>query len=261
MLFEMPRLPSGSWLRIAKRTIVFSIAVIAIAEIGSCWAGYLVNGKISWIDIGFAFAFGAGIAAPILIYLSIIIEKLRHANDQLEQLARVDGLTGALTRTAFAQAVQNEMYPQTSSEDCDSLLVIDIDNFKSINDQYGHNEGDHALILIARAIRQILRPTDSFGRLGGEEFGVFVKNVTMSEALSIAERLRVAIASIEFAPKGAPQKITASIGIAPAQGGLAFTQLYKMSDECLYRAKRNGRNRIESLFVGDIRPTTNPAAA
>jgi len=124
------------------------------------------------------------IGAPLFFYLSLRIRGLEIANVRLGRVARMDSLTACLNRGAFAARVDSWMRKPALTGG--ALLVIDADKFKSINDLYGHDLGDEALTIIARAIRSILRSGDIVGRLGGEEFGVFLPGASHNQAQVVA---------------------------------------------------------------------------
>jgi diguanylate cyclase (GGDEF)-like protein len=122
------------------------------------------------------------------------------------------------------------------------VIVIDIDHFKRINDNYGHDVGDDVLIEMATLIREHLRTADSFGRWGGEEFLVIAPEIGISRAVLLAERLRTIIEHHSF---GIDQRLTASFGVTGYRAGDTVDSLVKRADIALYRAKQSGRNRVE----------------
>jgi len=122
-----------------------------------------------------------------------------------------------------------------------SILMMDIDHFKAVNDTYGHKEGDRVIIGIAGIIRECSRTTDFTGRYGGEEFIVIMPETKENEAWDFAERLRLTIEKNDF---GKPSPITVSGGVKSCSSGSAG-ELVEACDKLLYQAKRNGRNRIE----------------
>ena len=141
------------------------------------------------------------------------------------------------------------------------FLVVDADRFKSINDKFGHAYGDEALKLISAALEKSVRSYDIVGRIGGEEFAVFLPNVSTKDALYIADRLRRAVASSEFKPKGARYDLSVSVGGVIYHQATAFTELFKAADANLYAAKEQGRNRSIITPLDGCYPTRedNPA--
>ena len=126
-------------------------------------------------------------------------------------------------------------------DDKGALLVIDVDFFKKINDNFGHQKGDIALIEIAASLEQTIRKSDLSGRPGGEEFAVFLSKVNSKQAIKIAEKMRRAVEQIQF--EGLPT-LTISVGIVMARGGENISELVNIADQRMYLAKRNGRNRV-----------------
>jgi diguanylate cyclase (GGDEF)-like protein len=122
------------------------------------------------------------------------------------------------------------------------MILIDIDHFKSFNDTYGHLIGDEVLVKLAKTINKITRKTDTFGRWGGEEFIMVLPNTTKENAAIVAEHLRLDVEKIKHPIAGG---ITASFGVAQYEEGDNEESLYIKSDEALYKAKENGRNRVE----------------
>ena len=166
--------------------------------------------------------------------------------EKLRELATTDGLTKIFNRHHFFELSSREFERTKRYGTPLSILILDIDHFKSINDTYGHDIGDRALIRLAEVITTNLRNSDIFGRIGGEEFAVLLPNTDLTSAVSVAERLRqnVEITPVTF--DNGRLHVSVSIGIAQANAdSMALTDLFKASDGALYKAKENGRNRIE----------------
>lgn len=184
------------------------------------------------------------LAGPLLFVLLRQARALAIARDEMAALAMTDGLTGVLNRGAFTMLVEAYLdQVNTSSGSGGSLLMIDADHFKSINDAFGHSAGDEALRGIAQGIRSVLRPTDLVGRLGGEEFGVFLPASTSTQASCIAERIRATIRSLPF-PSGEQNLLSVSIGGVSFHGEGSYERLSKIADRHLYLAKDGGRDRV-----------------
>ncbi len=189
------------------------------------------------------------LAVPFFTLLTLKLRELAIANHKLNDLASIDALTGCLNRRAFTAGVERAL-----GRDGGALLAIDADRFKSVNDRFGHEAGDEALRLLAGAIRASVRDSDLVARLGGEEFGVFLGRAPQARALEVAERIRSAVASAPFSPNGTRHPLSVSIGCAIAEEGADFAKLFRAADECLYTAKRNGRNRIELAKTPALAP-------
>ncbi|AVF04254.1 GGDEF domain-containing protein [Devosia sp. I507] len=169
-------------------------------------------------------------------------EQLRAANEQLQRLAATDWLTGCLNRGAFTKRVSHALTEPSASG---ALLILDIDHFKAINDNHGHDRGDDALRLIARTFTSVCGPQTLVGRVGGEEFGIFLPGASAAEASNWAETIRNAIAQLTFRATGSHCPLSVSVGVATFQGRTDFRALYRRADAGLYRAKSAGRDRIE----------------
>lgn len=190
------------------------------------------------------------IGAPLFFYFSLRIRGLVIANVRLGRVARTDSLTACLNRGAFTGRI-DAWLRDPSIYHCGALLMIDADNFKSINDLYGHDVGDEALTIIARAIRAVLRNGDIVGRMGGEEFGVFLPGITQHQAQLVAERIRLAVSAAEFRPHGEQRQLSVSIGGAAFSQTTSFAQLFRIADQRLYGAKHAGRNTANVVEIDD----------
>src|SRR5690606_2231985 len=113
-----------------------------------------------------------------------------------------------------------------------------------INDRFGHQCGDSALMLIARTIQNSLRPGDLVGRIGGEEFGVFLPKAGIDQAAIVAERIRAQISEIEFPPDTTSHALSVSVGGVSFEGKTAYDDIFRVADQCLYSAKAGGRNQV-----------------
>jgi diguanylate cyclase len=186
-----------------------------------------------------------GLAVPMLLFLTIKLRELAIAQFELAKLASTDGLTSVLNRRAFTTLVEAYLTEVRAQhrELKGALLVVDADHFKSINDRYGHDRGDEALKLIAGSIKGMLRSADLVGRIGGEEFAVFLPGSTPDQAASVAERIRKTVADSDFAPAGG-NILSVSVGGAVFEHRLPFNELFRIADQQLYVAKNTGRNRV-----------------
>jgi diguanylate cyclase (GGDEF)-like protein len=167
-------------------------------------------------------------------------------NAELARLAAEDPLTGVFNRRTFEQhaltafdRARRDVYPL-------ALLMIDGDHFKRINDEHGHAAGDAALRIYARTFRNVLRPDDAIGRVGGEEFSALLPQCDENEACALGERLRAAIEANVFQHEGRSIPLRVSVGVAAvdARGEDDFEALQRRADRALYAAKHTGRNRV-----------------
>ena len=163
---------------------------------------------------------------------------------QMDDLNRHDALTQLLNRRAFTSELNRcwQLWQRRSAEF--AVMCIDIDHFKSVNDRFGHQVGDVALIDVARTMLSQVRPTDVLARTGGEEFVLLVSNQPDASLLQLAQRLRHAVENTVFTPDGAPVKVSLGLARCLASDERA-DGVVSRADAALYRAKANGRNRVE----------------
>lgn len=166
---------------------------------------------------------------------------------ETEQVANSDALTGLNNRRwleemmlRFKGKALNELQPV-------SVLMLDVDHFKHFNDTFGHMSGDLVLQMVAQCMRKRLRPSDMVARYGGEEFIILLPHTPVAEAKVVAERLRLGVQQCQVSVEQGQElpSVTVSIGVAPWRSGEALEQMVEAADKALYRAKANGRNRVE----------------
>jgi diguanylate cyclase (GGDEF)-like protein len=189
--------------------------------------------------------------------LYIMSERVRYSNlviaDSLEmqrkyqRYASTDALTKLHNRGWLDDAFDREIKRSERDELPLALIMIDVDNFKNYNDEYGHLAGDHVLIMVADSIRGPLRPNDLVARFGGEEFAVLLPETTLKNAKIIAERLRdnVCRADPGILDNKQLPAVTISLGIAGRKAGYSLDMMIAAADVAMYHAKRNGKNRVE----------------
>ena len=186
------------------------------------------------------------LAGPLFFWFSTKLRQLAIANHRMTILATTDSLTECLNRGAFTMLVDAYLnkVKQHEAAERGALLVVDADNFKLINDSFGHARGDEALRLIANCIKGNLRGADLVGRLGGEEFGVFLPGSTEGHAHAVAERIRTAVADTSLSGEGGEDvHLSVSVGGACFEDEISFGELFRVADKRLYEAKKKGRNR------------------
>jgi diguanylate cyclase (GGDEF)-like protein len=173
-----------------------------------------------------------------------VTDLIRNA-EMLEKLATVDAMTGLFNRRHFLSLAEGEWSRFQRYQRPLSLLAIDIDHFKSVNDRYGHAVGDEAIISVANACQQGRRVSDIVGRLGGEEFVMLLPETDQAQAMIVAERLRERVASHVLHVHKVQFKVTISIGVAQATASMSgIDALLRAADQALYQAKHDGRNRV-----------------
>ncbi len=192
-----------------------------------------------------------------------LIRKVSRQNQLLDELRRIDPLTGLYGRTHWEQQAEAALQRHGATGEAASLLMLDIDGFKQINDRLGHVVGDDVIRALGHIVRGCVRGSDCAGRYGGDEFSLLLVDTDAAQAREIAERIRVQAESHRIRDHAA-LRFTASIGIAPLQPRLATPREWvAAADAALYRAKRAGRNRVEmddGPRLG-VRPTDAPQAA
>jgi two-component system chemotaxis response regulator CheY len=175
-------------------------------------------------------------------------DRLREAHEQMEYQAMHDALTGLLNRRAIQIHAEAEAKRATRASAALSLLLLDVDNFKAINDRYGHLVGDQALQTVAKVLSSNVRQYDWVGRWGGEEFLCVLPSTSQSEAGQAAERIRSSVAAVTLtAPDSSTVHMTVSIGVACIEGYrdvIWLDKLIQSADHALYKAKTEGRNRV-----------------
>jgi diguanylate cyclase (GGDEF)-like protein len=185
------------------------------------------------------------IATPVSWMLIGLFHELDRARADALRLARTDLLTGALNRRRFVEIAERELARANLEDRSVSLVLLDIDNFKRVNDRYGHRVGDDVIRLVAEVCADALRPSDHLGRWGGEEFVALLPGAAISEALLIAERLRRALSRDHDLGADEVLTLSASFGVASTDLGVrALDRLVALADQAMYRVKRNGKDSV-----------------
>lgn len=175
------------------------------------------------------------------------ITQRKMAEMELIRLLTLDQMTGATNKTHFNKTLQHEMYRAYRYSRPLSVIMLDIDNFKAINDTYGHVTGDKALLSLANTIFPLMRKSDVFGRVGGEEFAILLPEVNVDGAVIFAERIRAEVEKLPVQLDGRTVSFTVSLGCAQMRTeDKTFEVLIGRADHALYEAKRNGRNQVRS---------------
>ncbi|TPH15035.1 sensor domain-containing diguanylate cyclase [Litorilituus lipolyticus] len=188
-------------------------------------------------------------------YISILIEdatdvchyqgQLQKALDKLALMSRIDGLTQIYNRKHWQESLEQEFAKARRHDKALSLIMFDLDNFKQLNDHYGHQGGDQVLIEISKTIGNLLRVEDVFGRYGGEEFAVILPETSILGAIELAERICQTVANTPIKFKESNIIATVSIGVAQlTERDSHFESLIMHADDALYIAKNNGRNQV-----------------
>lgn len=233
---------------VALLTMLFSIAEIMAVASGLLALHNPENMQNTMISIRLGVTFmtlGPLTVATINSVRNNLLRSLEHA-------ANHDYLTNALTRGAFVSRASETLSRVLAKRQSAALLMLDIDHFKPINDRYGHAVGDQVLATFARSVAAALRESDVYGRIGGEEFAVFLPNTTEAAALEVAQRIRASIENVVTPlENGRALRVTVSIGLAHARPDFDATldQLLRLADKAMYAAKEGGRNQVRQMRV------------
>ncbi len=168
---------------------------------------------------------------------------------ELRRLATSDPLTGLANRRAFFTEADHALLQCARYHHDYTVMMLDIDHFKSINDTFGHDVGDQVLKLVSNEMQQQIRAVDILGRLGGEEFAIALPEADISTATTVAERIRIAVEAFSLDTEQGCVRFTISIGLSQLSDAKSNEALIKKADELLYQAKQNGRNRIETTLA------------
>jgi diguanylate cyclase (GGDEF)-like protein len=195
----------------------------------------------------------AQLEARLVVALRVLAlqAQLIAAREQLQLEASHDHLTGLWNRRAAAGGLRQDLARAARAGLPLSLILADVDHFKSINDTWGHHAGDQVLVELAARLRSCVRAADSTARWGGEEVLLVLPNTDAMVAAEVAERVRVAVDSRPFTVDGRPLPVTVSLGVAVSHAPVAdeWEELVRLADEALYRAKAGGRNRVEMSWA------------
>lgn len=203
-----------------------------------------IDGKLHWL-------YGHSIPTPSsegkVIWSGQIIDisEKKELELQLKKESTTDALTGAYNRRYFIQELHDELQRSVREKQPVSILAVDFDFFKQVNDKYGHDAGDAVLQQVTGHLRQHIRPYDTLARMGGEEFNIMLPNTDYASALSIANKLRKLVQGFTVRYHGQEIKITITLGVATSSSGVQDSfELLKEADRALYRGKASGRNCV-----------------
>ncbi len=235
-------------------TIIAAITSLAV----TVTAVTILNSYGFDIRLKYAIAFATGVpvvVAPPLSWLLVgMLLQIYKVEEEMRSLASYDSLTGLLSRHAFFENANNYVSLASRQKTIFSVLIVDLDYFKLINDRYGHPAGDAVLKLFANVLNSVARRSDICGRLGGEEFAVVLPGTSTTEALEFSDRLHDAINKAILKYDNVMIKYTASIGLTSFEPGTidSIDEMLARADLALYQAKRDGRNQT-SIFNPEIR--------
>jgi len=185
----------------------------------------------------------------VLVGIGFLTSILVEEHKKLQQLALIDPLTSLYNRRGMGVAIDLPVASEQRETRCISAIAVDIDNFKKINDRYGHDTGDEVLIELAKILKQHARASDAVCRMGGEEFVIVSPETVNENAVIIADRIRRQVEGLELKYGENTITLTSSFGVATHCGTIDIDYLLKDADKALYQAKNDGRNRVATLAV------------
>jgi diguanylate cyclase (GGDEF)-like protein/PAS domain S-box-containing protein len=215
---------------------------------GKVWKGDLQNkkknGELYWEDTSISPVTSNGGNITHFIAVKNDISERRKMEEELKNIVGKDSLTQTYNRSKFKELFNKEIARFSRYSHPFSLILLDIDFFKSVNDTYGHITGDNILKSVSRIIQKCIRETDSLIRWGGEEFIIIASATDLEKAIMLAERIRKTIENHSF---DVVRKLTISFGVSSFRSGDSKDSIVKRADDAMYQAKRNGRNRVEAI--------------
>lgn len=174
-----------------------------------------------------------------------LTKKLEKTNIELQNIATKDSLTGIGNRRYYFEFGDKAFYLAKRENKLLSLITIDIDNFKNINDKFGHQVGDDVLKLVASSMESEIRKSDILARVGGEEFSIVLPNTNLDEAMIISEKIRTKIKATSFCTEDIEISVTGSLGVSQIEkDDTDLDDIYARADKALYKAKSSGKNRV-----------------
>lgn len=241
-------IPLLSYLLLGKRRgLYLALPYLSIALLLYYWRYPLPQDARGFIDAGNAILCGA----LIMVFVHLYETRRAVAFAQLEHQAQTDPLTGVASRGHFKQELLRSLQEAQRSQGHLVLVLLDIDHFKSVNDRWGHEAGDHALRHVCDLLQARLRVTDSLGRLGGEEFGLLLRGTDIASALPLVEQLRRQLTEQPLRYAEQDIELSATFGLAEwPRDGNTPDELYRCADLRLYAGKQQGRNRLVSAGQG-----------
>jgi two-component system, cell cycle response regulator len=247
----MPKMDGIEFLETVKRTKEFQetpVIILSVQGESTTKIRMLEKGASDYVTKPFN---AAELIARVAVQLNIkaLQDEMQKTNKLLRELSITDHLTHLYNRRYMMDALDIEFRRTLRKKGDLSLMLMDADNFKGVNDTYGHQQGDMVLAALAEAVQVELRSYDIAARYGGEEFAMVLPETSLQAGVTVAERLRKSVQEMAFPPPMEGLVMTISVGVAalPSAGIDSPDAMIRAADEALYRAKQNGRNRVEVM--------------
>lgn len=232
------------WRTIIAKSLLLTIVIIIFALLVNAYFVTALVGRDRLHDAIMTVATTSVVALPFSLFCLLLQVRADVATEYFRLLSRTDHLTGLLNRRAFVDTLEGSLRNVADESVNRALLVIDLDHFKRVNDDYGHDAGDAVLCQVADLFRINLRADDVVARQGGEEFAVALSRSTARETWNVAQRLRNAVEQNVFEFEGQEMRLTISLGIVRYDLGENLETAMREADLLTYQSKKDGRNRI-----------------
>lgn len=240
--------------------LIAGAALFMIAGLAGVWMQWRGQGDLLRAQ---SIAFGVHSIAYALVVVGFLASVLLEYQQRLSRLTTEDPLTRLFNRRGLEDALHLNLATASRYHTRTSAIMVDIDQFKRVNDSFGHDLGDRLIQTLAQTLRESCRACDVVARVGGEEFLVVAPNTDATGARTLAERIRGAIGDEPLIVDEQPVAVTASLGIATVEGEADLDELSRAAERALHLAKRDGRNRVASMDAGPLHfstghPTVEP---
>ena len=243
---------TASRVALAAGLSIILAAVMTIATFGTDPYALVPVGWVMASTLTMSLAISVVLTGALSYRSALVMRDLNLARAQLQQISRTDPLTGLLNRRGFEETATPILAKAGKARMAAVALMCDVDRFKAINDQFGHEFGDKALIEIAQVFRSFGEQHDALvARHGGEEFAVLFTGVSVEQVTKYADTLREACAAIKLSRNAISSRVTISIGVAGSEGATNLPQMMRIADQALYTAKNTGRNRVARANILD----------
>ncbi len=230
--------------KVVAATTCISMILSFIATAANLYAfGFLDADYITLVSLMIALVIPLMVALPVSWFVVSMVFSMHKLEIETRKLATYDALTGLLNRRAFLEEANSVYRNMAQSEGQFSMLILDLDDFKQINDTYGHAIGDRVLEVFGGIVQDVIRPGECAARIGGEEFAFLLPNSTDEEACAFAEQLHQLIGKTVIAVEGFAIRFSASIGLVVCAPLVTIEKAMSLADRALYHAKANGRNQ------------------